>query len=178
MRLARLRLISRTVLIVVVVLAIVWVLGPAVGVALPTPVFIAILVGGLLANFGLVFWSFRRMRADAANVLAAHEGAVAFGTAIIAWPAAVRAERERAIVLVADEGGLSFRDHEDREVLLVPADHILSLELAPLVPRARLRPFRVTTIDGMTVDFAGSPTVDGQVDQIVALRTALGRSAG
>ena len=60
----------------------------------------------------------------------------------------------------------------------MPADRIISLELAPLQPRARFRPFRVTTIDGATIDFAGPSHPDQQVDAVVALRTALGRAAG
>ena len=63
-------------------------------------------------------------------------------------------------------------------MLLVPADSILSLELAPLVPRSPVRPFRVTTIDGGTYDFTGPMGQDAQVDAVVALRRALGRSAG
>ena len=52
----------------------------------------------------------------------------------------------------------------------------MSLELAPLEPRSRFRPFRVTTIDGATIDFTGPAGQDAQVDAVVALRTALGRS--
>jgi hypothetical protein len=81
------------------------------------------------------------------------------------------------IAVAADRRGLSFRDHDDREVLLVPPERILSLELAPLVPGQGLRPLRATTIDG-AIDFTGPAGPDAQVDAVVALREALGRPAG
>ena len=80
------------------------------------------------------------------RVVAAHEGSVAFPTGVLSWPGTDRDERESVIVVVADERGLSFRDHDDREVRLVPADRIMSLDLAPLVPRSPVRPFRATTV--------------------------------
>jgi hypothetical protein len=153
-----------------------WVFGPSVGVVIPFEVFMAGAALLVIVSLVLLILSLRAMRTDASRVLAAHPGEVAFPTRVSSWPGD-RADRDGVIVVVADRRGLSFRDHADREVLLVPADRILSLELAPLVPRAPLRPFRVTTIDG-DIDFSGPMTPDAQVDAVVALRQALGRAAG
>ena len=63
-------------------------------------------------------------------------------------------------------------------MLLVPADRIMSLELAPLDPRGAVPAVPVvTTIDGPD-RLLGPGTADAQVDAMVALRTALGRPAG
>lgn len=154
-----------------------WVLGSIIRLPVPAWFFV---IGALVVfaiNTFVTLWTFRAMRADAARVLSAHSGSVAFPVTIVSWPGAERAERESVIVVAADLRGLSFRDHDDREVLLVPPDRIMSLELAPLEPRARFRPFRVTTIDG-AIDFSGPAKPDEQVDAVVALRTALGRQPG
>lgn len=154
-----------------------WGFGPSVGLPFSSWFF---LVGALavpVVSILLTVRTFRAMRDDAARVVVAHPDQVAFASGISSWPGADRAERERVIVVAADRRGLSFRDHDDRELLLVPPDSIMSLELAPLDPRAGLRPLRVTTIDG-SIDFSGPLTPDQQVDAVVALRTALGRATG
>lgn len=154
-----------------------WGFGPALGLPVPSWVF---LVGALVVpviSILLTLSTFRAMHYEAVRVVAAHPGQVAFASGISSWPGVDRAERESVIVVAADRRGLSFRDHDDREVLLVPPDRIMSLELAPLDPRAGFRPFRVTTIDG-SIDFSGPTKPDDQVDTVVALRTALGRAAG
>jgi hypothetical protein len=177
-RWARLRRLNIAVTVTIVLLLAAGIVGPALGLPIPWPVVFVIGVLVVGANTAFAFWTFRAMRADATRVVAAHSGSVAFPTTITSWPQLDKAERESAIALVAEPRGLSFRDQDDREVQLVPADRIMSLELAPLEPRARFRPFRVTTIDGATIDFSGPSSPDQQVDAVVALRTALGRSAG
>jgi hypothetical protein len=161
-----------------IVLLAAWLFGPQIGLTVPFAVFAlgALLV--VLLNIMLIVWTYRAMRADTARVLAAHPDSTAFPTGIVAWPDGDRAARESVVAVVADRNGLSFRDHEDREALLLPADRIMSLELAPLERRARFRPLRVTSIDGGTFDFLGPATPDAQVDAVVALREALGRKAG
>ncbi len=152
-----------------------WVLAPSIGLAVPGWVFLVGVLTVFAVNTAFTLWTFRAMRADAARVVAAHPGVVAVPSVVTSWPQLEKADRQRIVVLVADRRGLSFRDHEDREVQLVPAEQIISLELAPLEPRARFRPFRLTTIDGGTIDFSGPVKPDDQVDAVVALRTALGR---
>ncbi len=163
--------------VVVAVLIAGWVSGSFIALPVPSWVFLVAALLAFAGNLLLLLWTFRAMREDASRVLAAHQGSVAYPSGISSWPGAERVDRESVIAVVADRRGLSFRDHEDREVLLVPADRIMSLELAPLEPRARFRPFRVTTIDA-TIDFSGPAKPDEQVDAVVALRTALGRAAG
>ncbi len=178
MKFARFRRRSLIVFLLLAAWIVVWAFGAEFGLAIPFGVFV---VGAFLlvaVNIFLLVALLREVRADATQVLAAHEGDVAFPSGVTSWPGADRDERESVIVVVGDERGLSFRDHDDREVLLVPADEIMSLELAPLAPRSPVRPFRVTTIDGRTFDFTGPLRPDAQVDAVVALRQALGRSAG
>jgi hypothetical protein len=156
---------------------VVWALGPAIGLAIPFEVFVP---GALLivaASIVLLIRLMSEIRADVTRVVASHEGSVVFPTTVLSWPGDDRTERESVIVVVADERGLSFRDHEDREVLLLPADRVMSLDLAPLVPRSPVRPFRAKTVDGV-FDFSGPMRPDAQVDAVVAMRQALGRSAG
>ncbi len=177
MRFARFR---KQIVVVMAVLGawiLAWALGPEVGLIIPFEVFTA----GTLILVGVSFVMLVRLllaaRADVARVVAAHEGAVAIPTTVMSWPGDERAERERVIVAVADERGLGFRDHEDREVLLVPADRILSLDLAPLVPRSPVRPIRAKTVEG-TIDFSGPARPEQQVETVVAMRKALGRRSG
>jgi hypothetical protein len=177
-RFTRLRRVSLIITVAVLLFAVAWVAGPSMGISIPTPLFVTVAVGAIAVNIGLTLWTVRRMREDSLRVVAAHPDAVAFPSGIASWWATDRAERESIIAVAADARGLSFRDHDDREVLLVPPDHIMSLELAPLEPRSRLRPFRVTTTDGATIDFTGPAGQDAQVDAVVALRTALGRATG
>jgi hypothetical protein len=177
-RWARFRRINVALTIVVALLLVAWLFGPALGLPGPSFGFAIAALAVIGINTALGLWTFRAMRADATRVLAAHAGSVVFPTTITSWPQLERAEFQSAIALVAEPRGLSFRDHEDHEVQLVPADRIMSLELAPLEPRARFRPFRVTTIDGATIDFSGPSSPDAQVDAVIALRTALGRAAG
>jgi hypothetical protein len=175
-RWARFRRLNLLFTIGIALLIAAWIFAGPLGIPLPSWIFVAGALVLVAANVALALRTFRMMRADSARVLAAHAGSVAFPSGIASWPGSDRAQRESIIAVTADRRGLSFRDDRDHEVLLVPADRDLSLELAPLEPR-RIRPFRVTTID-MTVDFTGPPAPDAQVDAIVALRTALGRPAG
>jgi hypothetical protein len=156
----------------------VWAFGPTLGLNVPIDVLVYGTLILVVAIPVLFLWTVRRMRADGARLLAAHEGSAAFLSGIAAWPGENRAVRQRVIAVVASRAGLSFRDHEDVEVLAVPADRILSLELAPFQLRRGVRPFRVTTIDGETIEFTGPFMGDDLVDAVVALRTALGRAAG
>jgi hypothetical protein len=174
----RLRRTSLILTVAVLLFALAWIAGPSLGLAIPTPLFVAVAVGAVAVNMGLTFWTVRRMREDSLRVAAAHPDAVAFPSGIAAWPGTDRSERESVVAVAADGRGLSFRDHDDREVFLVPPDRILSLELAPLEPRSRFRPFRATTIDGATIDFTGPASPDAQVDAVVAMRAALGRATG
>ena len=150
-----------------------WALGPEVGLTIPFGVFIAVVLLLIAVQVFLMVRLVFEARADVNRVVAAHEGSLAIPTGVVSWPGDDRAERESVIVVVADGSGLSFRDHDDREVLLVPANEILSVELAPLAPRSPIRPFRVRT-GGGTFDFTGPMKADAQVDAVVALRQALG----
>jgi hypothetical protein len=174
-RWARFRRWNLFLTVALILLLAAWIFGPQIGITVPFAVFVAGALLVLVLNLGLLVWTFRAMRADSARVVAAHPDSAAFPTGIVMWPEGDRAKRESVIAVVADQSGLSFRDHEDREVLLLPADRILSLELAPLERRARFRPLRVTSIDGGTFDFLGPANPDAQVDAVVALRQALGR---
>jgi hypothetical protein len=112
------------------------------------------------------------------RVTAAHDGEIVFPTLIVRWPQSVRSLRNAVIAFVVTRTGISLRDRHDREVLLLAADDILSIELAPLT-RSAFRPLRVTTIDQGEIDFAMSQVrPDDQVDAVVAVRTALGRRPG
>jgi hypothetical protein len=112
------------------------------------------------------------------RVREAHPGEVVLATGLIEaeGPASVR--RAAVVAVVADRPGLSFRDARDDEVLMVPAESILSLELAPLNPRSRMRPLRVEHLGGAPIVFWAGTTEDQQLESVIALRTALGRSAG
>ncbi|MEO5921496.1 MAG: hypothetical protein ABIQ01_10195 [Pseudolysinimonas sp.] len=176
MRWARFRRLNWFFTIVLLLLVAAWAFGPQLGLVVPLA---AVFVVGLVLfglNIALVFRTLRLIRADAARVVAAHPGEVAFPSQLISWLGGARTERDSVVAITADRRGLSFRDQDDREVLLVEPERIMSLELAPLEPR-RVRPFRVTTIDGV-IDFSGPAKPDEQVDAIVALRTAIGRPAG
>ena len=112
------------------------------------------------------------------RVTEAHAGSVVYPTLIVRWPQSARRIRTAVIAFVVDGAGISLRDRDDREVLLLPADGILSIELGPLT-RSAFRPLRVTTIEQGEIDFAMSQVhPDDQVDAVVAIRTALGRPAG
>jgi hypothetical protein len=164
-----------TAALIVWVLA--WTLGGLIGLSIPFAVGLVVTLALAGASAALLIVTVRTMRADAVRVVAAHAGSVAFPTGIASWPGSQRGERDSVIAVTADGRGLSFRDHENHEVLLVPAERILSLELTPLVPGSRFRPFRVTTSDGVVIDFSGPVRPDEQVDAVVALRDALGRSS-
>ncbi len=152
---------------------LVWALGPEIGLDIPFGIFIAVALLIVAVSVVLLIRLMVAVRGDAMRVVAAHEGAVAFPTTVISWPGDDRDERESVIVVVGDERGLSFRDHDDREVRLVPTDRLMSLDLAPLVPRSPVRPFRAKTVDG-AIDFSGPGKPDQQVETVVALRKALG----
>lgn len=173
-RYGRLRLLIGVLLVVWVA---VWVFGPNFGIVIPFEPFIAIEILIVVGGYVLLLLAVRAIRSDAKRVVAAHPDAVAFPTSVSSWPGTDRADRESVIVVVGDRRGLSFRDRADREVLLVPPDRIMSVELAPFVPLSASRPFRVTTVDG-TFDFNGPRNSEAQVDAVVALRRALGRAAG
>lgn len=112
------------------------------------------------------------------RVVDAHEGAVVFPTLVVRWPQSARRTRGAVIAFVVDRAGISLRDRDDREVLLLAADGILSIELGPLT-RSAFRPLRVTTIDNGELDLAMSQVrPDDQVEAVVAVRSALGRPAG
>lgn len=176
MRLAGFRRRNLALTVLASLLLVLWVLAPTLGIPVPSWVFLAGAIVVVVVNVGLNFLLVRSIRSDAANVVAAHPGAVVFPSGIASWSQGQPAERESVVAVVADRQGLSFRDHRDREVLLVSAGSILSLELAPLDPRARFRPFRIETIDRGTIDFTGPAGPDAQVDAVVALRSALGRA--
>jgi hypothetical protein len=156
---------------------LVWAFGPELGLTIPFGTFIAVALLIVAVSVVLLIRLMVAVRGDALRVVAAHEGAVAFPTTVISWPGDDRDERESVIVVVADERGLSFRDHDDREVRLVTPDRVMSVDLAPLAPRSPIRPFRAKSVDGV-FDFSGPSKPDAQVDTVVALRAALGRSAG
>jgi hypothetical protein len=96
---------------------------------------------------------------------------------LLTAPGSGRLQRARVVVVLADAGGLSFRDAADAEVVRIDAGRILSIELASLAQRRPVRPAVVTTIDG-AFEFTVGLTPDQLVDAVVALRTALGRAAG
>jgi hypothetical protein len=110
------------------------------------------------------------------RVLAVHPGEVVLPTLIVAWPDSDRKARRAVIAMLADERGISLRDRQDREVDLLPADGILSVELAPLT-RTAFRPLRVTTLGQGTLDLALSQVrPDDQIDIVMRVRDALGRT--
>jgi len=116
------------------------------------------------------------LRGAWSRVLAAHEGEFVLPTLVVAWKGAERSVRNRAIAMVVDAHGISLRDRDDREVALLPADGILSIELAPLTGSA-FRPLRVTTVGQGTVDLAMSQVrPDDQVDVVMGVRGAVGRA--
>ena len=121
-----------------------------------------------------------RFRAEAralARLVDAHAGEVARATAVREFPGADVRDLRRVVLLVASRDGVSFRDLQDSEVMRIPADRILSVELGPLQQRQLVRPAVVTTLDG-EARFTVGITEDQQLDAIVAIRTALGRPAG
>jgi hypothetical protein len=172
MRFARFRRQTVIVMVVLGVWILVWAFGPEVGLAIPFGTFVPVALLIVAVSVVLLIRLMIAVRGDALRVVAAHQGAVAFPTTVISWPGDDREERESVIVVVGDERGLSFRDHDDREVRLVPADRLMSLDLAPLVPRSPVRPFRAKTVDGV-IDFSGTGRPDAQVEAVMALRGAL-----
>ena len=112
------------------------------------------------------------------DVRAAHPGELVIATGLMEAEGWSAAQRVPVIAVVANADGLSFRDRADHEVLMVPSDEILSLELSPLNPRSRTRPVRVERLSGGPVAFLAGSTPDEQVEAIIALRSTLGRAAG
>ena len=172
----------RTSLVVTAVFAVVGIGGflllrDAAGMVAAIVFLVLFVVASFAVNLVLVSRALGSHRAAQARILQAHPGATVLPTAIVDASGIDRAARDRIVAVVADRRGLSFRDLADVEVHLVPADQVMSLELAPLAPR-RLRPLRVMTIDGTTIDFAGPQGPDDQVDAVVALRAALSRGSG
>jgi hypothetical protein len=116
------------------------------------------------------------LRGAFARVIAAHEGEFVLPTLVVAWPGSDRRMRSKVIAMVVDEAGISLRDRDDAEVALLPADGILSIELAPLT-RSAFRPLRVATLGHGTVDLALSQVrPDEQIDVVLRVRAAVGRS--
>jgi len=110
------------------------------------------------------------------RVLAAHEGEVVLPTLVVAWPDSDGKVRRGVIAMIADERGISLRDRQDREIALLAADGILSVELAPLT-RSAFRPLRVASLGQGTVDLALSQVrPDDQIDVVMRVRGALGRA--
>lgn len=110
------------------------------------------------------------------RVLAAHEGEFVLPTLVVGWPDSDARVRRAVIAMIPDERGISLRDRRDREVALLPADGILSIELAPLT-RSAFRPLRVTTLGQGTVDLALSQVrPDDQIDVVMRVRAAVGRA--
>jgi hypothetical protein len=108
----------------------------------------------------------------------AHPGEVVLATGLVDAGDLTPLERGRVVAVIADAGGLSFRDGADAEVLSVPVGDILSLELAPLNPRSRMRPLRLERLGGSPIAFWAGSTEDQLLESVIALRTALGRSPG
>jgi len=156
--------------LVVVVLGL-WVLR------LPGWIVLILAIVLLAVNFGVSYLVLRSEREAMRRVVAAHPDAFAMATAVVAWASGDPAARRRVVALVADRSGISLRDRSDQEVALLPADEILSIDLAPLT-RTAFRPFRVATAGHGTLDLAMSQVrPDDQVDAVVALRGALGRAS-
>jgi hypothetical protein len=88
---------------------------------------------------------------------------------------ASRSERARVLAVLANAGGLSFRDRADTEVVRIAAASILSIELAPAGGRTPLRPAVVTRADGSPVRFTVGANDDQRAEAVVALRAALRR---
>ncbi|MEO8095449.1 MAG: hypothetical protein ABI632_11010 [Pseudolysinimonas sp.] len=147
-------------------------LGPA---SLRWLAFVVVAIG-LGVNALLLRRGIRADRAAVERIVASHPGSVVRPTGLSGQPGMSRAQRSRVVALIADRSGLSFRDAADAEVLKVPADGILSLELGPM--NGRIRPAQVTRLDGPTVEFFVGASEDRQLDTIVAVRKALGRPTG
>lgn len=122
-------------------------------------------------------WLVRRSVDGVRRVRESHPGEVVLATGLAEAGEVPPLQRAGVIAVIADAGGLSFRDRTDAEVLLVPAADILSLELAPLNPRSRMRPLRLERLGGSPVAFWAGTTEDQQLDAVIALRTALSRAA-
>jgi hypothetical protein len=139
---------------------------------------IAVVATVLFVILGIAeFLARLRMRGDPGRaVIAAHPGETVLATGLIALEGSAVVDRARVVAVLAQRSGLSFRDRTDAEVLAVPADRILSVELAPLNPRSALRPARVALIDGPPVEFYAGVREEQQLETVLAIRQALGRS--
>ena len=132
----------------------------------------------IIASTSELLLQLRTEGAAVRRIIAAHPEATAQPTSLLVFDGVTRIDRLSVGVVLADRGGLSFRNRADVEVARVPADRILSLELAPHNPRVPLRSAVVATIDGSPVEFTVGAKPDDQAEAIVAIRTALGRPAG
>jgi hypothetical protein len=150
---------------------------PALGAGITIAVMVIIAAAFAVASFLVLFRGVRELTAAQGRIALAHPGALVVLSGASGWAGATPAARASVIAVVADRNGLSLRDRLDGEVHLVPADGILSVELAPLNPRSAFRPLRVSTIDGSTIDIIGPLKPDEQVDAVVTLREALGRAS-
>lgn len=116
------------------------------------------------------------LRSAWTRILAAHDGEFVLPTLVVAWPDSDKAVRRGVVAMIVDAHGISLRDRRDREVALLPADGILSIELAPLT-RSAFRPLCVTTLGHGTVDLAMSQVrPDDQIDVVLRVRAAVGRA--
>jgi hypothetical protein len=116
------------------------------------------------------------LRSAWGRVLEAHPDELALPTLVVSWPGSDRKVRSRVIAMIVDERGISLRDRDDAEAMLLPAGQILSVELAPLT-RSAFRPLRVATLSQGTVDLALSQVrPDDQIDVVMRVRGALGRA--
>lgn len=120
----------------------------------------------------------RRTVGGVRGIHEAHPGVLVLPTGLVDAGNLLPTRRAAVVAVLADRAGLSFRDRSDAEVLLVPAEEIMSLELAPLNPRSRVRPLRVEQVGGAPIAFWAGTTEDQQLASIIALRAALGRPAG
>jgi hypothetical protein len=131
----------------------------------------------LLAVVAVQLLRFRARVRAVARLVEAHAGATARPTSLRESPGLDARGLRRVVLLVAGREGLSFRDLQDVEVVRIPADRILSVELGPLQQRQAFRPAVVSTLDG-PLRFTVGLSEDQQLDGIIAIRTALGRPAG
>lgn len=137
----------------------------------PLLLILLVIVVAVALGLAAIVLRVRAQRRGAVNVVNAHPGELVLPTALLGSSA-------RAVALLADGKGLSFRDAADTEVMRIAADRIMSVEFAPLNARSPIRPARVTLIDGAPVDFLLGVPADSQAEAVIAIRTALGRSAG
>jgi hypothetical protein len=162
-------------LFVLEVLALIAVFTVPADVKIYAVVALVLLIG---VTFVVQLRQFGVERSQLQQTIAAHPGKMVLRTTLTEFPGLPLLQRSRVALLFADRAGLSFRGLQGVEVARVSADSILSIELAPLDRRLRVRPAIVSRIDGEQVAFTVGLTQDEQAANVVAIRTALGRPAG